>query len=202
MRYVKICPNGHENEEASRKCPRCGELLGMIPTTSIEDPGSVPVGEPAENGPDSGAAALADVGADDRDTSEPTPPQVSKTHGIGKDRLGLQFVGGARIFYVRTNQIIGRDDGSADPNRVSIPADTGVDVGYVSRWHCRFHFEHGRWYVEPLDPRSYPSELKQANPTFLGAEMLPVGQRYPLNNGDRLTLADVELRIMILGDPT
>jgi hypothetical protein len=56
--------------------------------------------------------------------------------------------------------------------------------------------------VEPLDPRSYPSELKQANPTFLGAEMLPVGQRYPLNNGDRLTLADVELRIMILGDST
>ena len=74
-----------------------------------------------------------------------------------------------------------------------------MDVGYVSRWHCRFERQEGCWYVTPLNPRDFGSDLLQANPTYLGSEVLAVGRRYPVENGDRLTLADVELRIVIPG---
>ena len=113
------------------------------------------------------------------------------------DCLTLLFARGNATFNVRDNQVLGRDDGSQDPNRVNIPEDTGVDVGYVSRWHCSFHRRAGRWYVKPLDPTDYVSDLKKANPTCLGAQLLTVGQEYPLQDGDRLTLTDVELRVVI-----
>ena len=202
MRWVKICPNGHVNGKYDQKCPLCGELLGSIRPTEQDDaaapPGDAlthpdPTGSEAPGRPD-GAATLSSMPPHGAKDSQ----GVRRTH-VANDLLVLQFIRGNRVFNVRDGQIIGSDDGSGDPERANIPRDAGVDVGYVSRWHCRFERQEGCWYVTPLNPRDFGSDLLQANPTYLGSEVLAVGRRYPVENGDRLTLADVELRIVIPG---
>ena len=189
MKYVKYCPIcDRENDEKASAC-ECGHLLSRIGSVPQRKEPAQPVNEPA--GPDNGHA-------DDERIPGKEPNKTPKTEGVG-DRLYLQFVSGDRCFNLHSGQTLGRDDNTDDPNRVAIPADAGVDVGYVSRRHCRFELRGGVWYVTPINPRDYGSELKEPNPTFLGAELLPADQPHPLRNGDRLRLANVELRVMLFG---
>lgn len=202
MRYVKICPDPncrHENHEHARSCEGCKRLLGNVNPTPLDDtspapddqsgvaprPVRVPLSDPPPTA--TGPALAEDIASHAR--------PISKTKGLGNDSLTLAFIRGGRVFTIRSGQTLGRDDGSNDPNRVDIPADAGVDVGYVSRWHCRFDYSDGHWSVTPLHPREFGSDLKTANPTFLGAQRLTIGQPHPLQHGDCLTLVDVVLRV-------
>lgn len=210
MHYVKICPNPNctePNDESVGRCAKCGELLGgVMPTLQEAEPATVDPEPPAAQVSDvTEPIPIPDV------TSTPAPPTpdrapgsqpaVRATTGIGNDFVTLEFIRGGRAFTIQPGQILGRDDGSDDAGRVNIPADAGVDVGYVSRWHCRFdrQGQNGEWTVTPLRPRDggSRSELAKANPTYLGSQRLEAGQSYPVRDGDRLRLADVELRIRL-----
>lgn len=210
MPYVKICPNpscAHQNDESAGRCAKCTELLvGVMPTwqeseqaASDPEPPAVQIGDVTEPVP---------VPDDSPPPAPPTPdralggrPAVRATAGIGNAFLTLEFIRGGRAFIIRPGQILGSDDGSDDPGRVNIPRDSGVDVGYVSRWHCRFdrQGQNGGWSITPLSPRDggSRSELAKANPTYLGSQRLEAGQSYAIRDGDRLRLADVELRIRL-----
>lgn len=217
MPYIKFCPDhncGRENDEDADLCSRCRELLTNVPTTWVT--GIDPVGEPVAASQQLGAQQpeppqpgeelpIPDLPLDEPASSQPeagpaVPRPIPATRGIGSDLLQLEFTRGGRLFTVRDGQILGRDDGTDDFGRVNIPANAGVDVGYVSRWHCRFHRRAGQWYVRPLAPEGIPgATLRQANPTYLGNQELAVGQEHALRHGDLLTLVDVELRVHLRG---
>lgn len=202
MSYVKICPDprcAYPNDVSAGECQRCHELLVGISPTLVDEGVSTEAGAVIGQGPPQSSTPRSDLDPpDEQGEPPPRPHSGQQTRGLGNDLLTLAFIRGERVFNIRSGQTLGRDDGSRDPTRVNIPEDAGVDVGYVSRWHCRFERRDGQWYVTPLNPRDFMSDLAQANPTFLGAQLLPIGEAHPINIGDRLTLADVELRILNL----
>lgn len=205
MNYIKICPRcGHQNDERASACAGqdCDELLlGIKPEPIPAQAHPVPHKQDERANPSPFAAQsapeviqLPDVDdIPDDPASDRTPDSIQKTRGVGKAFLTLQFSQGGRVFTIQDQQVLGRNDGSDDPNRVNIPADAGIDVGCVSRRHCRFHVREGQWYVTAL--HDAVSELHAPNPTWLGAEKLSVNTPYPLRHGDLLTLANIQLRI-------
>lgn len=203
MQYVKICPDpecAHHNDEFASTCERCHRLLGQVQPTPIHE-SALPSNSPKHDDPHPPSQSDAAPREADRHAAagagtRQTP--VRKTTAVRNDLLTLEFIRGGRVFPIRAGQVLGRDDGSTgDRGRVNIPTDAGVDVGYVSRWHCRLDCHNGQWSLTPLNPRDFMSELKAPNPTYLGAQRLAIGQSYPVHDGDRLTLTDVELRIRI-----
>lgn len=203
MQYVKICPDprcAHQNDEIADSCERCHRLLGQVYTTPIHESellkDSPKLGDP--DPPSESDAALREADRQPVADAGTQQTQVRKTTAVSTDLLTLELIGGGRVFPIRAGQTLGRDDGSTgDPGRVNIPNGAGVDVRYVSRWHCRFDYHNGQWSVTPLNPRDFMSELKAPNPTSLGEQRLTIGQSYAVHDGDRLTLTDVELLIRI-----
>jgi len=195
MNYVKVCPRcRHRNDEQARICESCDEMLLGVRPEPLQDERLSEDASPAVALRGAGEVIQLD---DLANTPEPArPPQpVQKTRGMDTEALTLEFTRGKRVFVIRSGQVLGRDDGTADLGRANIPTDAGIDVGCVSRWHCRFHREDGHWYVTPLHDRR--SELAKPNPTWIGSNRLGVSQPYVLRNGDLLRLADVELRVLI-----
>ncbi len=204
MKRVKICPNcGHQNNEYAKLCANteagCDALLTAIQAKPLDlseqesetdTPGHPPV-HPDSSSP--GVSPDPSSGGSPASQQEPVRPTSAS------DMVSLQFLRANRVFTLRDGQILGRDDGSGsvDTSRINIPADAGVDVCYVSRWHCRFERRDGHWHVVPLDPTHFMSDLRQANPTFLNGQLLTIGEAFSLQHDDRLTLSDVELHVLI-----
>lgn len=90
-----------------------------------------------------------------------------------------------RIFSLDREGVLGRRGRETPPPDVDLADE---DVGrYVSRRHARLWFADGRWWIEV-----YPETL---NHTWMNDQLLERGHPYPLPDGARLRIGDVELQV-------
>jgi len=195
MRWVKTCHHGHDNEEDAERCRTCGESLFDIQSRGVADPPAPVTPDPAGS---AAAAAPATPGADRWELpAEPPPSPIHPAQAAGSTTLYLEHLDTGMRLTIASGQILGREDPELphDPARVTVP-ERWRGANFVSRQHCQFDCLDGRWYVTPLHRGS---SLAMPNPTFINREQAPVDDPYPLNDGDRLFLAELGFVVRIEG---
>ena len=90
---------------------------------------------------------------------------------------GREYVGAKRIQVNKTTYTIGRD---ADN-------DFCINDPCVGRHHCRIEYD-------PVENTCYAIDNGSVNSTYLNSERLTAGQRCRLIQGDRIRIADRELK--------
>lgn len=193
MPYVKICPRGHRNPETAKVCAECGgtTYLQDLPPQWVDDtaaPLDLPGAPPGEPDRPAGAPPPA-----------PAPTPVRGAGAAESDVLVLELEGTGRSFVISSGQVFGRDPGEPEEDRVSVPDDVGVDLAFLSRWHCRFYLREGQWYVTPLNPRDYRgSALSRPNPVLLDGRHLPAERDHPVGDGDRLNIGKLDFLVRVI----
>ena len=173
--WVKVCPEcGHLNAEYNQLCVAegCDAFLG---------------GQSSE--PSSGREATAELTTRSKD-NDPGPGERSGGQETAAAALVLETPGFDATFRVRNGDTVGRGDmgSTAEVQLNGLPA-----LNLVHRRHCRFELCNGRWYCTPLDEGTF----HPPNPTIVNGEFVPPGQSRPLDDGDRLSLANTHLVVRL-----
>lgn len=161
------CPNcNHWNESGANFCEECGyELKGIERQSKPVSIKSVskPLGD-AENVP-------------------PPPPQDLKPAELlpATPYSGAKLVlnNGGSIFKLGEKTTIGRED-----PRLGIDFDGYPDGQYISGMHAQIVRMNGRYYIE---------DMGSSNHTYVNEKRLVLGQLEPLNTGDIIRFAKLEV---------
>jgi len=177
--YVRVCPRcGHENPEWHEICqsPDCDGFLGVVnPSPRIRrEPHPTP-DHPSFPQEISQKDASVDPGVG-----------VSVTTRL-PEVLYLEYQGTSKVVEIRSGQVVGQAHPSsqADVQLSDIP-----NINFVSRQHCLFICENGRWFVTAIPTAT--------NPTYLNQKLVPKGAKAPLSNGDYLVMANVPFTVRII----
>ncbi len=196
----------HKNADAVGVCTNCGSpltpdwaaggqgLLGSQTAWPV-----APMGEAA--GPTIAHSPLeavnpaqtvsARTGLPPIDTSyerAPSAPGASAGERDAAPRLRLRMTNGKHFELAgRTSYLIGRRDSSGLIPDVDLSDFDGAAAG-VSRWHATIYVDGGNVFIEDLHSRNQVIRN--------GARLLP-GQRYMLNDGDRLLFGMIELLVVL-----
>jgi hypothetical protein len=160
------CPNcSYWNEDGSNFCEECGHELKGIERQS--KPVSVKsVSKPIED------AAVPPPPAQDLAPAEPVPASTySGAH--------LVLSNGGSIFKLSDKTTIGRED-----PRLGIDFDGYPDGQYISGMHAQILLMNGRYYIE---------DMGSSNHTYVNDKRLAQGQLEPLDTGDKLRFAKLEV---------
>lgn len=177
IRYVRICPRcGYENAESRDTCINEGEFLGLTP--AVPAPTAVP------SAPDAHVSSQAEP---------PLALELDAAAEPGRATaaiLVLEAPGFGTTFVVRNGATVGRagPGGNADVPLTGLPA-----LNHVHRRHCRFEVRDGRWRCTALDEGSF----SPPNPTLVNGEAVAPGEARPIDDGDRVSLANTHLVVRI-----
>jgi len=193
-RYVRICPNGHENPDYDTRCGSCPEYIGDIEPQRKRDIPPIPGSrEVSDNQP---PATFVPEAKPQLDSSATLKPQISvtKRQEQGHQLLYLEMTITGVKFPVRPGQVIGQEHPTSVAD-VLLPNVPGTGTDYIHRRHCSFDVDGDQWYITPLDQRPFGSDF--TNPTYVNGALVSPGARAVVRSGDRLTLVNVTFVINI-----
>lgn len=162
------CPScKHWNEDGANFCEECGHELKNI------DRQSKPVSVKSASKP---------VAADASPVPSPAPQALESAADVpSSPYTGARLVltNGGSIFRLGEKTTIGRED-----PRLGIDFDGYPDGQFVSGMHAQILSMNGRFYVE---------DMGSSNHTYVNDKRLAQGQLEPLNNGDKIRFAKIEV---------
>ena len=181
IEYVKTCPKcSHQNPEWMETCETagCGEFLGfVVPMPKPEEKGS----PPAHN---TSGVPLETV---THESSEELSQKVGITARLTPDILYLEHTQTKRTFEIHC----GHTAGMAHPtSRADVQIANIPGVNHISREHCRFFCEAGRWSMTVIPTTT--------NETYLNQRLIERNGTAPIRNGDILTMGDVPFMVRII----
>lgn len=118
----------------------------------------------------------------------PVPPPVPPSFEI-QDIIYLDLVGTTNTYEIQNGWILGRSD---PESRANIQLSNIYGVNFIHRRHCLFDYCNGQWFITALVNKPF------TNSSFVNQTKLEPGQRYPIKNGDKLTLSKLTLNIRIV----
>jgi pSer/pThr/pTyr-binding forkhead associated (FHA) protein len=188
LEYVKICPKcGHVNPEDFDICENktCREFLGFEAPVHISE-----IKDKIKTQPET------QVGKDKTEVIDDKQQDPAK---LSKEKITLRFEtapvlyldlpGTSNVYEVQNGWIVGQADPTSNAH-VQISDIQGVN--FIHREHCSFDYVNGQWFVTTIAHEHF------TNPTFVNHQRIQPGQRYPINNGDRLTLSNVTFNVRII----
>lgn len=197
--YKRMCGRGHSHLEDEIWCYQGGPKL-MIDGECVADD----IASESERN-------CEDVGRSEQAVAKPSPVpcrEIPEHQGNNQNpvRRSKVFIDTAFLYLeiqgnpgkqviVRPHQVVGRADEPHD-DRAEIPWVDEVDMGFVSRWHCRFELEGVQWFVLP--EHNQQSELPAPNPTYVNGHFVEPKSRHVVNDGDQVRLSDLVLNVRIL----
>jgi pSer/pThr/pTyr-binding forkhead associated (FHA) protein len=182
--FIKICPRcGQHNPEYENACVECSDFIGM--ETPIPSPLSL--GEAQATS----AGALGHQSSDQAQAATVIAQQSALAQL--QPTLYLQVLGSEQVFEVRDGWTVGQShaSGTADLQLRDLSG-----IKYVHRNHCRFSCLNGDWYITPTDQRQFGRDF--TNPTVLNQTTLTPGEAHGIENGDRLSLANLKVVVRII----
>lgn len=191
LEYVKVCPKcGHINpESAGDICGRegCDEFLGLVAAVSLASV-QMPLDPPVPPNPSPPKTAEDPVQVPKSQVQEKSVPFTNRF--VNPPPLYLEMPGTSTTYEIHPDFIVGQ----SHPTSTAHVQLSGIQgVNYVHRRHCIFECTDGQWFITAIR-----QEEHFTNPTYLNQLIIEPGQRYPLHNGDRLTLAVITLNVRLL----
>jgi ribosomal protein L40E len=215
LEYVKICPKcGHATPESVGDiCPVDKEFLGFVQAVPAPEEADRPqaLAPPVSIGDDRRTRKICTKCSHPNEITanrcsncgEPftlvssmpseTPVQTHShpvtTRFDVEPSLWLELSGTSKVYEIKNGCIIGQAHPTSNAH-VQIADVPGVN--FVHRQHCSFDCINGQWFVTAIPQEHY------TNPTFVNNQKLQASQRYPINNGDRLTMSNITFNVRII----
>lgn len=186
LEYVKICPKcGHENPEdeaGTCKAQGCDQFLGMVepvPRPNIIQETLSPYPESPEDRPN--------VTEHFKDGSQESVRVTNRFKAVSA--LYLDLPGTEQIYPIQSGFVLGQ----AHPTSTADIQLVGIQgVNFIHRRHCSFDYTGDCWNVTTIPQEEF------TNPTLVNHIKLQPGQKYPIRNGDRLTLCNITFNVRII----